>query len=62
MFTEKKYGRKRTVEYDIDMIAQHKNKYTGYICFLINDPTIETSLDALTEYSTRDYIEKILMR
>ena len=54
----KKYARRRNVEYDTDMIAQHKNKYAGYICFLTNDRTIETAWDALTEYSTRDYIEK----
>jgi transposase len=54
----KKYARHRTVEYDKNMIAQHKNKYAGYICFLTNDRTIETARDALTEYSTRDYIEK----
>jgi transposase len=54
----KKYARRRTVEYDTDMIAQHKNKYAGYICFLTNDRTIGAALDALTEYSTRDYIEK----
>jgi len=53
-----KYARHRTVEYDTDMIAQHKNKYAGYICFITNDKTIETASDALTEYSTRDYIEK----
>jgi hypothetical protein len=53
-----KYARRRTVEYDTDMIAQHRNKYAGYICFLTNDRTIGTALDALTEYSTRDYIEK----
>jgi hypothetical protein len=40
------------------MIARHKNKYAGHICFLTNDKTIETARDALTEYSTRDYIEK----
>jgi hypothetical protein len=54
----KKYARRRIVEYDTDMIAQHKNKYAGYICFLSNDSTIETAWDALKEYSTRDYIEK----
>jgi len=54
----KKYARHRTVEYDTDMIAQHKNKYAGYICFITNDKTIRTATDALTEYSTRDYIEK----
>jgi len=53
----KRYARRRTVEYNIDMIAQHKNKYAGYICFLTNDKTIETAFDALKEYSTRDYIE-----
>jgi len=54
----KKYARHRTVEYDTDMIAQHKNRYAGHICFLTNDKTIETAADALAEYSTRDYIEK----
>ena len=54
----KKYARHRTVEYDTGMIAQHRNKYAGYVCFLTNDKTIGTALDALTEYSTRDYIEK----
>jgi transposase len=54
----KKYARNRTVEYNTEMIARHKNKYAGYICFLTNDKTIETARDALTEYSTRDYIEK----
>jgi transposase len=53
-----KYARSRTVEYDTEMIAQHKNKYAGHICFLTNDKAIETAKDALTEYSTRDYIEK----
>jgi transposase len=53
-----KYARHRTVEYDTAMIAQHRNKYAGYICFLTNDKTIVTALDALAEYSTRDYIEK----
>jgi transposase len=54
----KKYARRRTVEYNTDLISQHKNKYAGYICFLTNDRTIDTAQDALTEYSTRDYIEK----
>jgi transposase len=54
----KKHARSRTVEYNTEMIAQHKNKYAGHICFLTNDKTIETARDALTEYSTRDYIEK----
>jgi len=54
----KKYARRRTVEYDTSMIAQHKNRYAGYVCFLTNDKTIETASDALAEYSTRDYIEK----
>jgi transposase len=54
----KKYARRRVVEYNMDMIAQHKNKYAGYICFITNDKTIETAWDALMEYSTRDYIEK----
>jgi transposase len=53
-----KYARSRTVEYDTEMIARHKNKYAGHICFLTNDRTIETAREALTEYSTRDYIEK----
>ena len=55
---KKKYSRHRTVAFDTAMIAQHKNKYAGHICFLTNDKTIETAVDALTEYSTRDFIEK----
>ena len=54
----KKYARHRTVEYDTEMIARHKNKYAGHVCFMTNDKTIETARDALAEYSTRDYIEK----
>ena len=53
-----KYARRRSVEYITDNIIQHKNKYAGHICFLTNDRTINTALDALSEYSTRDYIEK----
>jgi transposase len=54
----KKYARSRSVEYDTEMISRHKNKYAGHICFLTNDKTTETARDVLTEYSTRDYIEK----
>jgi hypothetical protein len=53
-----KYARKRTVDFNMDAVEKHKNKYIGYICFLTNDPTIKTAEDALREYSTRDYIEK----
>ena len=56
--SRKKYARHRTIEYDADMIAGHKNKYAGHICFITNDKTIATASDALKEYSTRDYIEK----
>lgn len=56
--SRKKYARRRTVVFDTAMIAQHKNRYAGYICFLTNDKTIKTASDALSEYSTRDYIEK----
>ena len=53
-----KYARRRCVEYVVDEIALHKNRYAGFVCFLTNDSTIKTALDALGEYSTRDYIEK----
>ena len=53
-----RYARKRTVDFNMDAIENHKNKYVGYVCFLTNDPTIKTAEDALNEYSTRDYIEK----
>jgi hypothetical protein len=56
--SRKKYARRRTVEYDTDMIARHRNKYAGHICFLTNDRTIDSARGALAEYSTRDYIEK----
>ncbi|MCL2173042.1 MAG: hypothetical protein FWB84_05300 [Candidatus Bathyarchaeota archaeon] len=54
----KKYASHRTVEYVAELIAQHRNKYAGYVCFLSNDLTILSAEDALGEYSTRDYIEK----
>ena len=53
-----KYARHRSVEYDTEMIAQYKNRYAGYVCFLTNDKTVQTAENALAEYSTRDYIEK----
>jgi hypothetical protein len=58
IITKPKYARNRAVDFDMQAIAKHKNKYAGYICFLTNDPTIMTAQDALNEYSTRDYIEK----
>jgi len=54
----KKYARHRSIEFDIDKIQEHRNKYVGYICFVTNDPTIKTAEDALLEYATRDVIEK----
>jgi transposase len=54
----RRYARRRTVEYDTNMISQYKSRYAGYVCFITNDKTIEMARDALTEYSTRDYIEK----
>jgi transposase len=54
----KKWARKRCVEFNMEKIAKHRNKYVGYVCFITNDKTILTAKDALNEYSTRDYIEK----
>ena len=53
-----KHARHRSVEYNIDKIKQHENNYAGYVCFISNDKNITTARDALSEYSTRDYIEK----
>ena len=58
VISKPKYARKRTVDFNMVAITNHKNKYAGYMCFLTNDPTIKTAEDALREYSTRDYIEK----
>jgi len=55
---KKKWARKRSVDFNIDQIAHHQNNYAGYICFVTNDKTINNPVDALKEYSTRDYIEK----
>ena len=55
---KKKWARKRTVDFETNNIANHRNKYAGFICFITNDKTILTAKDALEEYSTRDYIEK----
>jgi transposase len=55
---KKKYARHRTVEFNIESIEQHRDRYAGHICFITNDRTIARAEDALREYSTRDYIEK----
>jgi len=55
---KKKWARKRSVDFNIERIEQHRNRYTGHICFITNDKTIESASEALGEYSTRDYIEK----
>jgi transposase len=54
----KKYARHRTVEFNIESIEQHRDRYAGHICFITNDRTIALAENALREYSTRDYIEK----
>jgi transposase len=54
----KKWARRRSVDFNIEQITQHRNNYAGHICFITNDKTIDSSADALLEYSTRDYIEK----
>jgi transposase len=46
------------VEYNIENIEGHRDRYAGHICFITNDKTIPTAGDALKKYSTRDYIEK----
>ena len=55
---KKKYARKRNVEYNMQNIEKHRQRYAGHICFITNDKTISTAALALSEYSTRDYIEK----
>jgi hypothetical protein len=55
---KKKYSRHRSVDYNIDAIEKHRDRYTGHICFITNDKTISTAEQSLKEYSTRDYIEK----
>jgi transposase len=56
--TKAKYARHRDVQFNIQTIQQHRSKYAGYICFITNDPTINTVKSALQEYATRDIIEK----
>jgi len=58
IISKQKHARHRSVEYNLDNIKQYENKYVGYVCFLTNDKTINTAKDVLSEYSTRDYIEK----
>jgi len=55
---KKKWARKRSVDFNMERITQHRNNYTGHICFITNDKNIGAAADALKEYSTRDYIEK----
>jgi transposase len=54
----KKWGRKRNVDFNMEQITNHRDNYAGHICFITNDKTISAAVDALREYSTRDYIEK----
>ena len=54
----KKWARKRNVDFNMERVTNHRDNYTGHICFITNDQTIAVAADALTEYSTRDYIEK----
>ena len=53
-----KFARHRSVSYNLDNIKHFDTKYSGYVCFLSNDKSIKNAEDALSEYSTRDYIEK----
>jgi transposase len=55
---KKKYARNRSVDFNMEKITNHRNNYAGHICFITNDKTIDTAVNALYEYSTRDYIEK----
>jgi len=55
---KKKWARKRSVDFNMEQIAKYRNNYVGHLCFITNDKTINSSADALGEYSTRDYIEK----
>lgn len=54
----KKYARHRSVDFNMEAVIRHKNKYAGHICFLTNDMSVSSGEHALSEYSTRDYIEK----
>ncbi|MDR1193848.1 MAG: transposase [Peptococcaceae bacterium] len=54
----KKWARVRSVDFNMERIERHRDKYAGHICFITNDKTISLAADALGEYSTRDYIEK----
>jgi transposase len=56
--TKAKYARHRDVQFNTQTIQQHKSRYAGYICFITNDPAINTVESALKEYATRDVIEK----
>jgi len=54
----KKWARKRSVDFNMEQITQHRNNYAGHICFITNDKYVHSATEALQEYSTRDYIEK----
>jgi transposase len=54
----KKWARKRSVDFNMERVTNHRDNYAGHICFITNDKTIVAAADALREYSTRDYIEK----
>ena len=55
---KEKYARNMEVSFNMEAIETRRNKYTGYICYLTNDSSIDTVETALREYATRDVIEK----
>ncbi|MDR0697410.1 MAG: hypothetical protein LBF68_07780, partial [Christensenellaceae bacterium] len=44
--------------YNGNNIDKEHYEYAGHICYITNDKTIDTAQKALSEYSTRDCIEK----
>lgn len=57
-FNITKNKNKLTIKYNAANIDKEKFEYAGHVCYLTNDKTIDTAEKALSEYSTRDYIEK----
>lgn len=53
-----KNSKQRTISFNMKNIEKYRDQYAGHICFITNDKLISTAESALSEYSTKNYIEK----
>ncbi|MDR0752186.1 MAG: hypothetical protein LBF12_06385, partial [Christensenellaceae bacterium] len=58
IITKQRKNKKRVISFNQDRIKKERFNYSGNVCFITNDKSIDAAKVALSEYSTRDHIEK----